>query len=136
MVGRNSTWTVFVVDDDSAVRKALRYLLESANLRVETFASGEELLARESFDDVDCMLVDVRMTSMSGLDLQETLRGRGVGVPMVILTGYASVPTAVRAMRAGAYDYLEKPFDDEQLLDRIDRAIERGHRMVVDGLPE
>lgn len=126
------TRTVFVVDDDAAVRKALRYLLESADLKVETFESGEELLDREGFDDVDCMLVDVRMSGMSGLDLQESLRERGVGVPVVILTGYASVPTAVRAMRAGAYDYLEKPFDDRQLLDRIDHAIERGHRRVVD----
>lgn len=121
-----------MVDDDAAVRKGLRYLLESANLNVETFGSGEELLGREAFDDVDCMLVDVRMGGMSGLDLQESLRDRGVGVPVVILTGYASVPTAVRAMRAGAYDYLEKPFDDEQLIDRIEGAIERGHRRVVD----
>lgn len=117
--------TVFVVDDDEAVRDALRSLLDSVHLPVATFASAQEFL--DSYDPArgGCLVVDLRMPGMSGLELQERLVARGYTLPVIIITGHAEVATAVRAMKAGAVDFFEKPFSQQQLLDRIQHALAR-----------
>jgi two-component system, LuxR family, response regulator FixJ len=116
--------TVFVVDDDPAVRDSLRWLLQSVDLAVETFATGEAFL--EAYDPArpGCLVLDVRMPGMSGLRLQEELGKRGITLPVIVITGYAEVQTAVRALKTGAFDFIEKPYSDEVLLECIHRAIE------------
>ncbi|MGH7127006.1 MAG: response regulator transcription factor [Planctomycetaceae bacterium] len=116
---------VFVVDNDAGMRKSLRMLIESVHLRVETFASGPEFLERYTPDRPGCLVLDIRMPGMSGLELQERLREREVNLPVIIVTGHGDVPTAVRAMKCGAVDFIEKPFSDEILLDLIQTAIAR-----------
>ena len=122
--------TVFVVDDGPAIRESLRWLLESAGLQVETYASAEEFL--EAFDDSKpgCLLLDVCMPAMNGLELQQRLTARGALTPIVFLTAFGKVPQAVRACQAGAVDFIEKPFRDEVLLMAIRKAlaIDRGIR--------
>ena len=115
--------TVFVVDDDPSFRKSMRWLIESVGLNVQTYASGQEFL--DAYDDsvAGCVVMDVRMPGPSGLDLQERLRENGIEIPVIIVTAYGDVPMAVRAMKAGAIDFVEKPFSDQQLLDQIQRAI-------------
>jgi two-component system response regulator FixJ len=115
--------TVLVVDDAPSVRDALAYLFRSVGLDVETYAAAADLLGRESPDRPGCIVVDVRMPGMSGIELVSALRERGWRTPVVFISAHATVPTAVRAMRAGAVDFLEKPVDDERLLDRIQWAI-------------
>jgi len=112
-----------VVDDDPGVRQSLHWLLQSVNLAVEAFATAEEFLA--AYDPVrpGCLLLDVRMPGMSGLVLQEKLRARNARLPIIVLTGYAEVPTAVRAMKMGAMDFIEKPFSDDALLERVFAAL-------------
>ncbi|HEY0832474.1 MAG TPA: response regulator, partial [Azospirillum sp.] len=105
--------TVFVVDDDDAVRDSLQVLLECAGFRVESFASPADFLASDAPRRAGCLLVDVRMPEMSGLEVQERLAGAGHALPVIVMTGHADVPLAVRAMKAGAVDFVEKPFDDE-----------------------
>ncbi len=116
--------TVFIVDDDQAMRDALAWLIQSVHLQVQTFASAEAFL--ESYDSAlpGCLVLDVRMPGMSGLKLQEELVARGRMLPIIMLTGYAEVPTAVRALKQGAIDFLNKPFSDALLLERISEAIE------------
>ena len=101
--------TVFVVDDNLGVRKSLRALLESAGLAVETYASGEEFLAAYDPERPGCLLLDVRLRQSSGLDLQDELRRRKAMLPIIVLTGHGNVPTSVRALKAGAVDFLQKP---------------------------
>jgi FixJ family two-component response regulator len=115
--------TVFVVDDDAAVRKSLCWLVESVSLPVETFAAAQEFL--DAFDPqrAGCLVVDVRLPGMSGLELQEKLAARGSTLPAIVITGHGDVPMAVRAMKGGAIDFLEKPFSDQLLLDRVQQAI-------------
>jgi FixJ family two-component response regulator len=115
--------TVFVVDDDAAVRKSLCYLLESVSLSVETFGAGQEFLDAFDMDRPGCLVVDVRLPGMSGLELQEKLVARGSTLPTIVITGHGDVPMAVRAMKGGAIDFLEKPFSDQLLLDRVQQAI-------------
>ncbi len=115
--------TAFVVDDDQAVRDSLRWLIESVGLNVETYASAQEFLDHANGACHGCILLDVRMPEMSGLELQEALRSRNIHNPVIIITGHADVPMAVRAMKAGAMDFIEKPFNDQVLLDRIQRAL-------------
>jgi len=115
--------TVFVVDDNASVRDSLAYLCRSVNLGVETYAAPSELLAREVPERPGCVIVDVRMPEMGGIELVAELRRRGWRTPVVFITAHATVSTAVRAMRAGATDFLEKPVDDERLLTRIQCAI-------------
>jgi len=115
--------TVFVVDDDNALRKSLCWLIESIGLRVQTFASAHEFLDAYPADTPGCLVLDVRMPGMSGLDLQERLEERRITIPVIIITGYGDVPMAVRAMKAGAVDFIEKPVSDQMLLDRIQQAI-------------
>jgi RNA polymerase sigma factor (sigma-70 family) len=116
--------TVFVVDDDPAMRNSLRWLIESTGLRVETFADANAFLAGLRHDGPACLVLDVRMPGMSGLDLQTVLGERGVAIPTIILTGHAEVPMAVGAVKAGAIDFIEKPFSDQLLLDRVRQGIE------------
>jgi RNA polymerase sigma factor (sigma-70 family) len=117
--------TVFVVDDDSSVRDALRCMLEAAGHRVETFASAEAFLAGYDPSRRGCLLLDVCMPGMDGLALQDRLVQQRVYLPIIVLTGHADVPMAVRALRAGAVDFVEKPFDEADLLRRIEEALIR-----------
>ena len=116
--------TVFVVDDNVGVRKSLRSLLESAGLAVETYASGEEFLAACDPERPGCLVLDVRLRHSSGLDLQDDLRRRKVILPIIVLTGHGNVPTSVRALKAGAVDFLQKPAPPKLLLERIRAAID------------
>jgi two-component system response regulator FixJ len=116
--------TVFVVDDDPAIRESLRWLIESVGLKVKIFATAQEFLEGYDPSVAGCLVLDIRMPGMSGLDLQNELAARKVAIPIVIITGHAEVPVAVRAMKAGALDFIEKPFSDQLLLDRIRRALE------------
>lgn len=116
---------VFVVDDDPSVRRSVVRLLETAGLRVEGFGSAEAFLEREPPDGPGCVVLDVRLSGMSGLDLQRRLMAVGRPMAIVFITGHGDVPMTVEAMKAGAVDFLLKPFDDEALLAAIDRAIGR-----------
>jgi two-component system, LuxR family, response regulator FixJ len=118
--------TVYVVDDDDAVREALGDLLESVGLSHRSFASSEEFLAAADSTMQGCLLLDVRMPGMSGLGLQHTLQEHGVVLPVIIITGHGDVPMAVRAMKSGASDFIEKPFNEQYLLDRIHAILEEG----------
>jgi len=117
--------TVFVVDDDPAIRESLRWLIESVGLSVKIFATAQEFLEGYDPSSAGCLVLDIRMPGMSGLDLQNELAARKVNIPILIITGHAEVPVAVSAMKAGALDFIEKPFSDQLLLDRIRRAIEK-----------
>ena len=116
--------TVFVVDDDPAMRDSLCWLLQSVELHVETYPSADAFLAAYDAGRPGCLVLDVRMPGMSGLNLQDELRTRHIRLPIIMLSGHAEVPTAVRALKAGAIDFMEKPFSDELLLDRIRQAID------------
>jgi FixJ family two-component response regulator len=115
--------TVFVVDDDPAMRASLRWLIESVGLAVQTSSTAQEFLSTYDARSPGCLVLDVRMPGMSGLDLQAEMAARRIELPILIITGYAEVPIAVRAMKAGAFDFIEKPFSDQTLLDRIRKAI-------------
>lgn len=117
--------TVFVVDDDPSVRKGIARLVKSEGYAVRGFASAREFLEAEPPHDSACLILDVRMPGISGTDLQEELKTRGVSIPIIFITGYGDVPTSVRAMKAGAVDFLEKPFEDRALLNLIRDCIER-----------
>jgi FixJ family two-component response regulator len=117
--------TVFVVDDDLPLRTALARLLGSVGLTSETFSMAEEFLRSVDPDRPGCLLLDVRMPGLSGLDLQRGLAGRGYQLPVIFLTAHADVALTVRAMKAGALDVFTKPFDDQTLLDAVQRALER-----------
>jgi len=116
--------TVFVVDDDPAIRKSLRWLIESVGLKVQTHELASEFLESYSPEIPGCLVLDIRIPGMSGLELQEKLRERGYDIPVIIVSGYGDVPMAVRAMKAGAIDFLEKPVSDQVLLDYIQKGIE------------
>jgi FixJ family two-component response regulator len=124
---RNSTLvqTVFVIDDDASIRKSLSRLLRSADYTVETFPSAEEFLRREHFDGVGCILLDVKMPGLSGMDLQEELSKADYHMPIIFITGHGNIPMSVRAMKKGAVDFLTKPFDSKELLQTIEKAIEK-----------
>lgn len=115
--------TVFVVDDDEAVRDSLALLLRSVELAVATFSNAHEFL--DSYDPAapGCLILDVRLPGMSGLELQQRLADDGADLPIVFITGHGDVPMAVRAMRRGAVDFLQKPFSDQELLDRAQQAL-------------
>jgi two-component system, LuxR family, response regulator FixJ len=118
-----ATPTVYIVDDDAAVRDSLRFLIRSVGLNAETFASSIEFLDQDLEDRAGCLILDVRMAGMSGLELQEKLRGDGVRLPVIIITGHADVPMAVRAIKSGAVEFIQKPFNDQVLLDHVHRAL-------------
>jgi FixJ family two-component response regulator len=115
---------VFVVDDDRAMRDSLRWLLESIGLSVRTYATAAEFLREHQPSQPGCLVLDVRMPGMSGLDLQAELVQRGAALPTIVVTGHAEVAMAVRAVKAGAIDFIEKPFSDQLLLDRVRQALE------------
>jgi two-component system, LuxR family, response regulator FixJ len=117
--------TVFVVDDDLEVQEALRWLIESVALPVETFDSAEAFVDVVGPDRSGCLVLDVRMPGMGGLRLLENLESLGILLPVIVLTGHGDVPLAVRAMKAGALDFVEKPCADQELLDRIYNALQR-----------
>jgi two-component system, LuxR family, response regulator FixJ len=116
---------VHVVDDDEAVRKSLSFLLRTVGLVSRTYASADEFLAAYAGTDIGCLVADIRMPGLSGLDLQRELAARHVDIPIIFITGYGDVPMAVDAMKAGAIDFLEKPFRDEDLLVRIHQALQQ-----------
>ncbi|MCU0574856.1 MAG: response regulator transcription factor [Syntrophobacteraceae bacterium] len=118
---------VFIIDDDPSVRNALSFLLRTVRYAFEVYSSAEEFLAREPYDGIGCIVLDVRMTGMSGLDLQEELMKGGLSMPIIFITGHGDIPMTVRAMKRGAVDFLPKPFEDAQLLTAIQLAIEK-HR--------
>jgi FixJ family two-component response regulator len=120
--------TVFVVDDDAPLRRALSYLLESAGYRVETYSSAEKFLAREHFDGVGCIILDVQMSGLSGMDLQEKLFRSDYVLPIIFLTGHGELDMGVQAMKKGAVDFLTKPCDDEQLLGAVHSALENARQ--------
>ena len=117
--------TVFVVDDDDAVRNSLKLLLKSAGLHAEVFGSAPEFLSKYEDAQPGCLVLDVRMPGMSGLELQEELNRRGAMLPVIFITGHGDVPMAVEALQHGAFDFLQKPFRDQELLDRVQRALAR-----------
>jgi FixJ family two-component response regulator len=116
---------VLVVDDDVSVREALGGLIRSAGLRVETFASAQEFLARPPIDAPGCLVLDVRLPDLSGLDLQKRMAEVNLEIPIVFITGHGDVPTSVQAMKAGALEFLTKPLAEQDLLDAIQQAIKR-----------
>jgi two-component system response regulator FixJ len=118
---------VFIVDDDAVVRDSIGILLQSAGFEVRSYASARQFLA-DDVAKVGCLIADVRMPDMSGLELQEELAARRIDLPVIIITGHGEVPLAVRAMKAGAIDFIEKPFDESQILDSLRRALETGSR--------
>ena len=120
--------TVFVVDDDEAVRASLRLLLKSVGLPATAYSSAQEFIASYDPKHPGCVVLDVRMPGMSGLELQQILNMRGATIPVIFITGHGDIPMAVEAMQHGAFDFLQKPFRDQDLLDRVQRALERDHR--------
>src|SRR5713226_1754078 len=119
---------VFVVDDDTSVRESLRNLIRSAGLSVQTFASAKEFLANPRPEAPSCLVLDVQLPGLTGLDLQQELAKGGVQIPIIFITGHGDIPMSVRAMKAGALEFLTKPVNDEDLLDAIQQAIARDHR--------
>lgn len=119
---------VHIVDDDPAVRDSLRELVEAVGLRAEQYASAEEFLQTWDEDVVGCLVLDIRMAGLSGLDLQQVLRDRRCDLPVIIITGHGDVPAATRAFKQGAIDFIQKPFEPTELLRRIHEALEKGRQ--------
>lgn len=117
--------TVFVIDDDASVRKSLSRLLKSLGFEVETFASAELFLCRDPYEGVGCIVLDIRMPGLDGIALQNELVKSDYSMPIIFITGHGDIPTSVRAMKQGAIDFLPKPFDDEELLQAVRRAVEK-----------
>lgn len=118
--------TVFVLDDDEAVRDSLGALLESAGFVVETFDSGADFLDRLEPEGGGCLVLDVRMPGLSGLEVQEELAKKNIAIPVIIITGHGDVPIAVKALKSGAFDFIEKPFTDDIILESVRHALEQG----------
>ena len=116
---------VFVIDDDASLRRAIQRVLGSVGLHVELFGSAREFLAASRLDVPSCLVLDVRLPGMSGLDLQRELTSAGIHIPLIFITSYGDIPMSVRAMKAGAVEFLTKPFRDQDLLDAIQLALKR-----------
>lgn len=116
---------VFIVDDDTGMRGAMERLLESVGLRAETFATPQDFLRRKLPDGPSCLVLDVRLPEISGLDVQRKLIEAGIQIPVIFITGHGDIPMMVKAMKSGAVEFLTKPFRDQDLLDAIQQAIER-----------
>jgi two-component system, LuxR family, response regulator FixJ len=123
VTAKKSPPTVYVVDDDESVRGSLRFLLRSAGLESRAFGSAQEFLAVNDPAQPGCLVLDVRMPGMSGLELQQELNLRGAILPVIFITGHGDIPMAVEAMQHGAHDFLQKPFRDEDLIERVQRAL-------------
>jgi two-component system response regulator FixJ len=115
--------TVYVIDDDKLARESLEWLIESVGLPVQTFESGQAFLQEYDKEFIGCLVLDVRMPDINGMDLHTKLKQDGCTLPVIIMTGHADVDMAVRAMKAGAYDFIEKPYNDSLMLERIQSAI-------------
>lgn len=121
--------TVFIVDDDDAIRNSLKLLLEAAGLkRVAAHESGRDFLNSAKPAPGDCVVVDVRMPDIDGFELQQALTERGVDIPVIVMTGHGDIPMAVRALKAGASDFIEKPFGDDVMLEAVHRALAKATR--------
>jgi two-component system, LuxR family, response regulator FixJ len=120
--------TVFVVDDDPGARESLRWMLQQADFPVKAYPSGKEFLDSYQPDEKGCLVLDVRMPEMDGLQLQQNLRRRNIGLPIIFMTAYGDVPTCARAFRDGATDFLEKPVNDEVLLDHIEKILAQAEK--------
>jgi len=133
--------TVFIVDDDSGMRQAVQDLVESVGLRAESFSTGEEFLKRQRATDPSCLVLDVRLPQMSGLDFQRQLAEIGVEIPIIFITAHGDIPMSVRALKSGAVEFLTKPFRDQDLLDAIQQALHqdsaaREQQAEIDALHE
>jgi len=117
--------TVFIIDDDRGMRQSIQDLVESVGLRAESFATGEEFLKRKRTNDPSCLVLDVRLPQMSGLDFQRQLAEIGMQIPIIFVTAHGDVPMSVRALKSGAVEFLTKPFRDQDLLDAIQQALQR-----------
>ena len=117
--------TVFIIDDDRGMRQAIHDLVESVGLRAESFATGEEFLNRRQIARPSCLVLDVRLPQMSGLDFQRRLGETGMHIPIIFVTAHGDIPMSVRALKSGAVEFLTKPFRDQDLLDAIQQALER-----------
>jgi FixJ family two-component response regulator len=117
--------TVFIIDDDRGMRAAIQDLVESVGLRAESFASGEEFLNRQRAANPSCLVLDVRLPQMSGLDFQRRLADSGVQIPIIFITAHGDIPMSVKALKSGAVEFLTKPFRDQDLLDAIQQALQR-----------
>jgi FixJ family two-component response regulator len=115
---------VFVVDDDEAVRQSTAWLIESIGLKVNTYVSADEFLENYN-NESGCIVMDVRMPGMSGLEAQEEMKNSGITLPLIFITGHGDVPMAVRALKRGAFDFIEKPFNDQLLLDAVQRGLKQ-----------
>jgi FixJ family two-component response regulator len=118
--------TVFVIDDDARMRAATERLLKSVGLHVESFAAPKDFLTRKLPDGPSCLVLDVRLPGMSGLDVQRNLTEAGVHIPVIFITGHGDIPMTVKAMKSGAVEFLTKPFRDQDLVDAIQQALQRG----------
>ena len=126
--GSHDSSLVFIVDDDQGMRDALGSLLRSVGHRVEVFSAASDLLQSKLPDIVSCIVLDVRLPGLSGLDLQTELAEAGIRIPVIFITGYGDIPMSVRAMKAGAIDFLAKPFRDQELLDAVALALDRDRK--------
>jgi FixJ family two-component response regulator len=125
MTSSAPTPTVFVIDDDDAVRVSIAELLKSVGLRAETFGTAQEFLRRQRTDAPGCLVLDLRLPGMNGLEVQRELARSGISTPVIFITGHGDIPTTVKAMKSGAVEFLTKPFDDQALLDAIYQALDR-----------
>jgi FixJ family two-component response regulator len=116
---------VFVIDDDAGVRASIQGLLKSVGLRSEAFGTGQEFLRSERPDEPSCLILDVRLPGVNGLDFQRQLAEAGIGIPIIFITGHGDIPMTVKAMKSGAVEFLTKPFRDQDLLDAIHQALDR-----------
>jgi FixJ family two-component response regulator len=124
--------TVFVIDDDTSVRDALKRLVASLGFKVRTFDSAQAFLEHSPHYGPACLILDVRMPGMSGMELQEQLIHAGLGIPIIFITGHGSIPMSVKAIKAGAVDFIEKPFDDQKLIDAINTALKEDEKFRIE----
>ncbi len=122
---------VYIVDDDPLIRDSLAQLVKSVGLKVETFSSARAFLDKETDKTPCCLVLDIRMPGLSGLDLQQALQADNRMIPIIFITGHGTVPVSVQAMKAGAVDFLQKPFEDQELLDGIHQAIQRNRAQRI-----
>lgn len=126
--------TVFIVDDDASIRFAMQALMDSVNLEHEIFESGDDFLSKITEQRPGCLVLDIRMPGMDGLQLQQELKTREIDVPIIFLSGHADVPIAVNAVKAGAFDFIEKPFREQHLLDSVKKAVDKDAELRRQGL--
>lgn len=131
MIAKAPSQVVFVIDDDASMRDAISRLLHAVGVPVQTFASAKEFLSKRLLDVPACVVLDVRLPGLSGLDLQREMVERGIHIPVIFITGHGDIPMSVRAMKAGAAEFLTKPFERDVLLNAIRRAIERSRVALV-----